>query len=1074
LDNHQLLLKACKHSRSNQEAPYANTLQLAPSFLWQLLVTPGPFPTSLEANLRYINKLAAIFTVIFVAGVAAGYAQSTATLSGRVTDPSGAVVPQARVTVRGLATGVDRVTTSDPEGNYTIASLQPGNYSVSVQATGFADYKLASVTLQVDQSVTVDVKLGVASTGEVVQVDAAASILDAQTMTVGQVIDQKTVQEIPLNGRHFLDLTNLTPGTVVPPVVGSLTGASRGLGANSFDTAGQREDSVNFMINGVNLNDLSQNQITFQPSINTTAEFKISNSTYSAEYGRSSGSIVNVATRSGTNSFHGEAFDYLRNNYFDARNYFNRKPARQNSFIRNNPGVAFSGPIWKDHTFFFLSYEGLRQHQGLLFNGNVLSPAQRAAFASSPAGSAYAQLINLIPAGNNATGTVFQGSSPGPVKTDQFSGDLFHTLTTKDNLHFYYAWQQDARTEPNLQGNTIPGFGDHRTAHRQIGTLNEVHIFSPTIVNEGRLGFNRIAISFVPNTAENPLNYDIQNGVTYNNALPQITVQDIGLNFGGPSGFPQGRFDTAGVFSDTLTWARGKHTIKMGGEYRRFIGDSFAQTPGILAFSSTANFINGIASTFSVTPTQVNSRIFENSAGGFISDNYKVTPRFQAEVGFRYEWNGTPTEGGGRLVNFDPNTSSLVHVSQAYNQNFNYEPRVGFIYDLLGNNNTVLRGGYGIMADEPVSGVVTGLAGNPPNANPVSESGSLPVGTLYTSAALASLAPSATNAKLSNAYTESYNLNLQQQLGQGLVMELGYIGSEGKHLRIQRNLNQFIYPSGKAIRPYAALSVTSPIRPGSGLGNIAYVDSDSLSNYNALWFTMRKALGHGVQVNSTYAWSKSQDLNSLGSQGSYTLQNNFNPKGDYGLSDFDARNHFVFSGTWNLPFHGNRLVEGWLLANITQLQSGNPMNVVTASTYNGVSPYIRPTLVGQYSTGRGATLANGNVPFITGTACATLTAGCTFYAQPTGFGNLRRNALTGPGFADSDVSLEKTTRIAEQTALVLRIDAFDLLNHANFANPTLTATGASTSTFGQISATRTAVGDAGSSRQLQFAMRFEF
>ena len=207
------------------------------------------------------------------------------------------------------------------------------------------------------------------------------------------------------------------------------------------------------------------------------------------------------------------------------------------------------------------------------------------------------------------------------------------------------------------------------------------------------------------------------------------------------------------------------------------------------------------------------------------------------------------------------------------------------------------------------------------------------------------------------------------------------------------------------------------------------------------------------------------DLNSLGSQGIYTLQNSFNPKGDYGLSDFDARNHFVFSGTWNLPFHGNRLVEGWLLANITQLQSGNPMNVVTTSTYNGVTSSpgtIRPTLVGQYSTGRGATLANGNVSFIRGTACATShVAGCSFYAQPTGFGNLHRNTLTGPGFADSDVSLEKTTRITEQTAVVLRIDAFDLLNHANFANPTLAATGAATSTFGQISATRTAVGDAG-------------
>jgi hypothetical protein len=514
----------------------------------------------------------------------------------------------------------------------------------------------------------------------------------------------------------------------------------------------------------------------------------------------------------------------------------------------------------------------------------------------------------------------------------------------------------------------------------------------------------------------------------------------------------------------------------MGGEYRRFIGDSFAQTPGVLTFSSTSNFTSGMASSFTVTPTQVNSRIFANAAAGFISDNYKVTPRFQAEVGFRFEWNGTPTEGGGRLVNFDPNTNSLVHVDQAFNQNYNYEPRVGFIYDLLGNSTTVLRGGFGIMADQPVSGVVTNLASNPPNATPLSVTGSLPVGTLYDNAQLASLAPFATNPRLSNAYVESYNLNLQQQLGQGFVMELAYIGSEGKHLRVQRNLNQLIYPNGTATRPYAALSATSPIRPGSGLGNIPYVDSDSLSNYNALWFTIRKTLGHGVEINSTYAWSKSQDLNSLGSQGTYTLQNNFNPKGDYGLSDFDVRNRFVFSGVWNLPFHGNRLKEGWLLANITQLQSGNPMNVVTTSGYNGVTspPTIRPTLVGQYSTGRGATLPNGNVSFITGTVCTTPTAGCSFYTQPAGFGNLRRNALTGPGFADADVSLEKTTRLTEQAALVLRVDAFDLLNHVNFANPNLTATAASNSTFGQISATRTAVGDAGSSRQLQFAMRVQF
>ena len=1033
--------------------------------------------------MKPLVRIIALSVLILIAARSRG--QSTATLSGSITDPSNAVVPRAQVTVHGLSTGVDRLAVSDSAGNYTVPSLLPGNYSVTVEASGFAKYELANITLLVDQNVTVNAQLSVGSVGAVVHVQGAAPIIDAATMTVGQAIGQQTVQQMPLNGRHFLDLTNLTPGTVVPPVTGNLTSASRGLGANSFDTAGQREDSVNFMINGINLNDASQNQITFQPSINTTAEFKISNSTYSAEYGRSSGSIVNVATRSGTNEFHGEGFDYLRNNYFDARNYFNRKPNRQNSFIRNNFGGAISGPIWKDKTFFFLSYEGLRQHQALLFNGNVLSPGQRAAFADSPAGSQYAQLINFIPVGNNATGTVFQGSEPGPVNIDQFSGDLFFNFSATDNLHAYYAWQQDKRTEPNLQGNTIPGFGDHRGAHRQIGTLNEVHIFSSSLVNEARVGFNRIAISFVPATPANPLDYGIQNGVSYNAALPQITVQDIGLNFGGPSGFPQGRFDTTGVFSDTLSWNVGKHTVKMGGEYRRFISDSFAQTPGILTFSTTGQptdlptavtFINGLATSFSVTPTQVTSRIFENAVGAFASDNYKLTPRFQAEVGFRFEWNGTPTDGGNRLVNFNQNGVSLVHVSEAYNQNYNYEPRVGFIYDLRGNSQTILRGGFGLMADEPVSGVVTGLAGNPPNANPVADSGVLPVGTLYSSAALASLAPSATNPKLTNGYLESYNVNLQQQIRWGTVMEIGYIGSEGKHLRIQRNLNQFIYPNGTAQRLFPTLSTTSPIRPGSGLGNIPYIDSISLANYNALWFTVRKSISHGFELNSTYTWSKSMDLNSLGSQGTYTLQNNFNPKGDYGLSDFDARNHFVFSGIWNLPFHGNRLADGWLMANITQLQSGNPLNVVTASTYNGVTGTIRPTLMSnQFNTGRGATLANGNVSFIRATVCTKpTTPGCNFYAQPAGFGNLHRNALTGPGFSDTDLSLQKTTKIAESIALVLRIDAFDLLNHANFGNPTLTATGSPTSTFGQISSTRTAVGDAGSSRQLQFAGRIEF
>lgn len=1014
-------------------------------------------------------------------------AQSTATITGTVTDPSGAVVPGVQIKVHANGTGLDRTIISDNSGNYVVPSLQPGEYSVQAKATGFSTYIVRSLILQVDQKTTLNIPLSVAATGDVVQVEGTAPLIDAQSITMGQVIDQKTVQEIPLNGRHFLDLTNLVPGTVVPPSNGFLTAPSRGLGANSFNSAGAREDAVNYMINGINLNDLSQNQITFQPSINTTSEFKISNSTYSAEYGRSSGSIVNVATRSGTNSFHGEGFDYARNNYFDARNFFNRKGTKMNVLRRHNFGGAFSGPVLRDRTFFFLSYEGLRQSQDILFAQTVPTAAQRAAFANSKAGSAYAQLIQVVPVGNVSDG-FYSGSSPGPVRTDQFTGDLSHKLSNSDQLHAYYAWQQDARTEPSLQGNTVPGFGDHRTAHRQIGTINEIHIFTPNTVNEARLGFNRIAISFVPNTALNPANYGISTGVNTGLALPQISVSDIGLNFGGPSGFPQGRFDTTGVLSDTLSVTKGKHSIKVGGEYRRFIYSSFNATPGTINFINTTNFINGLANSFGVTPQQVSFRLFISSASGFIQDSWKITPHFMFELGARYEWNGSPTEGGLRLVNFLAGSGTLQHVNHPYNQQHNFEPRVGFTYDVTGKGTTILRGGFGYIVDQPTAGAVTGLASNPPNSTPLqltapSSSSQLSVNTLYNNAKASGLAPSATNPNLHNAYMESYNLNLQHDLGKETVITVGYIGSQGRHLRLTRNINQFIYVGTTASRPYPSVASGSEILQGTALNNINMQDSASMSNYNALWLTLRKAPWHGLSFNSTYTYSKSMDLNSISATTSSGLQNNLNPANNYGLSDFDVRHHFVFSGTWDVPLHGSRLVEGWMLANITQLQGGNPLNITTTSNYNGITGTIRPNVVGPYSTGR-AGYAGSRVVFIRGTGCTgpTVASGCSFYAPTTGFGNLSRNALTGPGFADTDLSLQKTTKLTERTALVLRIDAFDLLNHPNFGNPNLSLPASSTasttatsgSTFGQISSTRNQVGDAGSSRQLQLAAKFTF
>jgi hypothetical protein len=1083
--------------------------------------------------MKHIRNLS-LFGALLIIGASA-WAQSTATLSGTVTDPTGAVVPNAQVDVLSLATGVDRVISTDGAGLYVVPSLQPGDYKVQAKAAGFSVYTVPQVTLNVDQSVTVNMKLALSSAGEIIQVESTATQIESQTMTVGQVIDKTTVQELPLNGRHFLDLTVLTPGGVVADTAGSLTSPSRGLGANSFITAGNREDSVNFQINGVNLNDMSQNQITFQPSINTTSEFKIDNSTFSAEYGRSSGSIVNVSTRSGTNAFHGEVFDYFRNEALDARNYFNRSynPATGVSLgeagakaplKRNNFGASVGGPIWKDHTFFFASYEGLRQHQGILQNSPVFSAAQRA-YITSLGNPAAVALLGVIPTANS--GSSYVAFTPGPVQIDQYTGDVLQVLGKKDQLHGFYAFQSDVRTEPALQyGSTpsIPGFGDHRNAHRQVLTLNETHIFTPSFVNEARLGFNRISIAFTPNFLANPASFGLGTGSTGNVGLPQTTFSDLNMSFGGPSTFPQGRNDTLGVFSDTATLLKGKNTLKFGGEFRRFLEYSFTNDPGTLVFATSTGitpgqptsaniFANGLASSFSQTPNDILARVYINALGLFVQDNYKLTPGLTIELGLRFEWNGTPVEGANRFIIFNPAGPSLtqVHtngVNEPYKQNFNLEPRVGFAYDVFGNGRTVARGGYGLLADQPVEGVIAGLTSNPPISKKVTFTGSstatIPVANLYGSALLAALGVASVNPNFRNAYTETFNFNVQQAVPGNMVASLGYYGSVGKHLRIATNQNQPVGPTGATnltqVRPYLTLAASSPIDPGASINsNITEANSIAYSNYNAMWATLTKNMSHGVQFSMNYEWAKSMDISSLGSQGTLAgngLQDSNNPRGNYGLSDFDVRNHFALTALYAFPFHANRLVSGYQLTSIVQYQTGNPVNILaSSSSFNGVAGVVRPNLVGKIVKAKQQVALNPNVTYIQspgglaygGTVCdvTNYTPACTYEVvgtQPsatattsptayTGIGNIQRNAGLGPGFADIDLSGEKQTKIFENLSFTLRADAFDILNHPNFGQPTGNVQSA---TFGQITATRFATSDGGSSRQLQISGKFTF
>jgi Carboxypeptidase regulatory-like domain/TonB dependent receptor len=1062
--------------------------------------------TSLH-GFRISNTLLAIAFLLALASGAA--AQSTATLQGVVTDQQSAVVPNARVTARSLSTAVERIAQTDSEGNYQIAAMPVGSYRVEVQAQGFQTQVLTALTLEVAQTVVRNFQLTVGNVAQEVTVTSETPVIETSTTSVGTIINERTVQEIPLNGRHFVDLGLLIPGSVTPPQNGFLTAPLRGQGSFAFNTAGNREDTVNFQVNGVNLNDMVQNQITFQPSINTVQEFKVDNSTFSAEYGRNSGAVVNIATRSGTNEFHGELFEFLRNDALDARNFFNFTSNKPPPFRRNQFGGNIGGPLYlprfggggpsvyrgKNRTFFFFSYEGLRQRQGLDLNSGVLTDAQRTAVTDPIS----LRLLDFIPRANliaaNGQGR-FVGAATAPVNIDQWTIDISHNLTTDDRLHGYYAFQRDMRGEPNLQGNTIPSFGDTRQSHRQIMTLNETHTFGANLVNEVRFGFNRINITFTPNALINPTDLGINDGINQPIGLPQIAITGLGLNFGGPAGFPQGRADTTFVLSDTLNYLSGRHSFKFGGELRRFYNNNFNLDTGTFTFFNLANFQSGLSTaaapnSFNITIGDRASSIAQGALGLFAQDNFKWRPNLTLELGLRYDWNMSPTERFNRFVVFDPATSALVQVGngirQVYHTNSkNLEPRVGFAWDPFKDGKTSVRAAYALLVDQPVTNVVTPVTGNPPLALPLNFNGVINLNNARAVATAAGLAPSSVAQDFDNAYVQDWNLNVQRELRGGIGVTVGYFGSKGTHLRISRNINQFITPGG-TVRPFTTVrAAPDPSLVGRALGNITQIESTGNSSYNALWATANKRLARGWQFNASYTWSKSIDYNSLNSQG-LVVQDSYNLRNSRGLSDYDARHRFVINTIYELPFKGNRLREGWQLATIIQAQSGNPINILTnISTITGIAT-VRPDVIGPIDiTGNPAQwFTNALVcdPRITTASdprnCAN-GAALALPFSPAGvahFGNLGRNVLIGPTFNNTDFSVIKNTKLTEATRVQFRAEFFDLFNHANFGQPNRTAVTVApggTSAFGTITGTRFSTGDSGSSRQIQFAVKLNF
>jgi TonB dependent receptor len=576
------------------------------------------------------------------------------------------------------------------------------------------------------------------------------------------------------------------------------------------------------------------------------------------------------------------------------------------------------------------------------------------------------------------------------------------------------------------------------------------------------------------------------------------------------------------VVSDTLSYLHGNHSFRFGGEVRRFYNNNTGKDTGSFSFANMAAFLNGTANAFTVTLGDVSSAIAQGALGAFVQDNWKVRSNLTLELGFRYDWLMSPTERFDRFVDFVPEINSLVQVNHGiapvYHTNArNFQPRLGFAWDPWKDGKTSIRGAYAILADQPVTNLVTGNAANPPFAQSVAL---LPnTTTLLSNASCqsgcnavpgASISPSSSDPEFDNGYIQSWNLNVQREVRQGLALTVGYYGSKGTHLRLSRNLNQtFLNAAFNQVRPFPALSPSSPIGAKVPLQNITFREGTGNSTYNALWVTANKRMGKGLQFNASYTFSKSIDINSQSSQG-VTFQDSYNLRNDRGLSDFDVRHRFVISGLYELPFKGNQFKEGWQLSFIEQSQTGNPVtllagnaatlgslaagNLINGANANSLTALatLRPDVTGPIAISpTAAPVASGiGVQWFSGAVCdprpgGTCPSGAVVILPVVGigtgansktvyhFGSLGRNVVIGPGFHNSDLSLIKRTKLTERQMIEFRWEVFDVFNHANFGQPGRTAQVGST-TFGVITNTRFATGDSGSSRQMQFALKYKF
>jgi hypothetical protein len=818
-----------------------------------------------------------------------------ARLVGRITDTSGAVIPNAAVTATNVDTSIVARSVSTAEGEYVIPELGPGNYKVSVEAQGFRKYVRDGITLNADSTVRIDAALGVGAVNEQVTVSEQVPVVNTETASLGKTIVNQEIVDIPLNGRNYISLAQLSPGV-----------APAAAGANPNVINGARPDHVSYLLDGASNVTKRGNDPVVTPSIDAIREFTLLTNNFSAAYGRLGAGVVSVALKSGTNKLHGSLYEFLRNDALDARNYFATKnpKLRQNQF-----GGTLGGPIRKNRSFFFASYEGARvrneqtrltrvptdaERTGL-FSTAVLNPYTRTNYANNQVTNispTALKLLDFVPHANATGAFNYVAMASAQNDSDNFLGKVDHQFSANNRLSAHYLLNRSNGTSP-FSGSTLPGFGSQLHHLQQQLAVDFTHMFSTRIVNDARVAFSRhnfreVSVNYGKNTSTD---YGI-GGVAPDSGLAQITL--VGLfGFGDANSLPDVWTDNEYSFSDTLNIVHGAHYIQIGGDYQRsqHFNHYDAFSNGQLAFYGTftrnvfADFLIGVPLASQRQVGTNTSYLFSNYVGLYVQDDWKVLPSLTVNLGFRWDFNPPPSEKYGHWANFIPSVGkSVVAGTAGYEASVlkthyrSISPRVGFAYRLP-DKKTVLRGGYGVFTVFDLQYTMYQLlaATAYPFANIQlfqAPNGSLSFATPFPTVggtAPGASTPNGWDYQNPTPYMQQWNFTVGRDFGHNIGLEVSYVGTKGTHLSALANINQPMRTATGNIVPYPAYS------------RVYFVNLAANSNYNALQISLQKRFSDGLSFRSNFTWSKSiDDASYVGAQ--FTALDPNNLRGERGLS----------------------------------------------------------------------------------------------------------------------------------------------------------------------------------------------